>query len=85
MISIKGYSLKDDKKKMIKNPDILRKLEEEFIKTKGSLTFEESLKIYDSMWHEAVSLGILPPKDPLEGIEKDIKLAKILNSCLKNL
>lgn len=70
---------------MIKNPEILRRLEEDFIKNEGSLTFEQSLKIYGSMWHEAESLGIFPPKDPLEGIEKDIKLAKILNSCSKNL
>jgi hypothetical protein len=36
------------------------------------------------MWHEAVSLGVLPSKNPLEGIETNIKLAKVLNSCLKS-
>jgi len=55
---------------MIRNPEKLKQLEEEFIKNEGSLTFEKSLKIYDSMWHEAENLGIF--------------LAKILNSCLKN-
>jgi hypothetical protein len=41
------------------------------------------MKIFDAMWHEGVTLGILPPKEPLEGIDVDIKVAKILNSCLK--
>jgi len=35
------------------------------------------------MWNEGVMLGVLPPKNPLEGIEVDIKVAKVLNSCLK--
>jgi hypothetical protein len=35
------------------------------------------------MWKEAVALGAFPPKDPLEGIEVDINIAKILNSCSK--
>jgi len=26
------------------------------------------------MWKEGVSLGVLPPKDPLEGIDVDIKI-----------
>jgi hypothetical protein len=35
------------------------------------------------MWKEGVRLGVLPPKDELEGIEVDIKVAAVLNSCLK--
>ncbi len=34
------------------------------------------------MWQEAVDLGVLPLKDPLEGIEVDIRIAKILNQGL---
>ncbi|MCD6121258.1 MAG: hypothetical protein J7K04_05425 [Spirochaetales bacterium] len=70
---------------MIKNPAAIKKLEDEFIKKEGKIPFEKSLEIYEAMWREAVSLGIFPPKNPLEGIEKDIKLAKILNSCSKSL
>ena len=29
-------------------------------------------------------MGVLPPKAPLEGIETDIKIAGVLNSCLKS-
>jgi hypothetical protein len=35
------------------------------------------------MWNEGIALGILPLSDPMEGIEVDIRLARILN-CLKN-
>ncbi len=34
------------------------------------------------MWELGMSLGVLPPNDPLEGIEVDIRVAEILN-CLK--
>jgi len=36
------------------------------------------------MWQEAVQLGALPLKDPMEGIEADIALARVLNSCSKS-
>jgi hypothetical protein len=68
-------------KKMIKNPDIFENFEKERIK-KEKLTFEEALKLFEAMWEEGVGLGVLPLKDPLEGIEVDIKIARILN-CLK--
>ncbi len=47
------------------------------------ISFEKTLKIMDSLWREGVKLGVLPPKDILEGIEVDIKIASILNSCSK--
>jgi len=65
---------------MIKNPDILKELERKII-TERKSSFLESLKIFEAMWQEGVNLGVLPPKDPLEGIDVDIKIAKIL--CLK--
>ncbi|HHT9106568.1 MAG TPA: hypothetical protein ACFYD7_11970 [Candidatus Wujingus californicus] len=69
---------------MIKTPDLLKKLEDEFIRNEGRLNYRQSLKLFTDMWNEGVRLGILPPKDPLEGLEVDIKIAKVLNSCLKN-
>ncbi len=68
---------------MIKNPDVLKKFEDNFLESEGRLSHEQSLKIFAAMWREAVNLGVLPPKDPLEGIEVDIRVAKVLNSCLK--
>ena len=68
---------------MIKNTGQLRKFEDDFIRNKGNLSYSQALKIFESMWYEGVKLGVLPPKDPLEGINVDINIAKVLNSCLK--
>ena len=68
---------------MIKNIKILEDFKNREIK-KSKFSYNEALKIYEGLWNEAIALGILPDKDPLEGIEIDIKIAKILNSCLKN-
>jgi len=69
---------------LIKNPSFLKKLEDDFSRDEGKLSFKQSLKLFTSMWNEAVELGVLPSGDPLEGIDVDIKIAKALNSCLKS-
>ncbi len=68
---------------MIKNPKVFKKFEDSFLRDEGKLPYNQSLKIFESLWNEGVKLGVLPPKDPLEGIDVDIKIAKVLNSCLK--
>jgi hypothetical protein len=68
---------------LIKNPDILERFEREVIR-KEKLSFGRALAIFEAMWKEGVNLGVLPPKDPLEGIEVDIKIARILNTCSKS-
>ena len=68
---------------MIKNAEVLKNLEDDFIKGPGKLSYEQSLKLFTDMWQEGQSLGILPQQNPLEGIEVDIRIAKVLNSCLK--
>jgi hypothetical protein len=67
---------------MIKNVHRIEDLEKEFI-SKDKLSYKQSLRIFESLWQEGLNLGILPPKDPLEGIEVDLRIANILNSCLK--
>jgi len=66
---------------LIKNPRILNNLERKVIKEE-KLSFSEALAIFEAMWKEGMTLGVIPPKDPLEGIETDIRIARILN-CLK--
>lgn len=66
---------------MIRNPRILDNLERKVIKEE-KLSFSEALAIFEAMWKEGMTLGVIPPKDPLEGIETDIRIARILN-CLK--
>jgi len=68
---------------MIKNAKTLKEMEDAILKKEGRLPFSYSMRVFESLWHEGVKLGVLPPRDPLEGIELDIKIAKILNSCLK--
>ncbi len=68
---------------MIKNPEILKKFEDGLIRDEEKLSFKQAMNLVTSMWEEGVKLGVLPPKEPLEGIDIDIKIAKILNSCLK--
>ncbi|MBW1701667.1 MAG: hypothetical protein JRJ69_05100 [Deltaproteobacteria bacterium] len=69
---------------MIKNPGLLKKFEDGFIRDEGRLPFEQAIKLFTDMWIEGLSLGVLPPEEPLEGIDVDIKIAKVLNSCLKS-
>jgi len=64
---------------MIKNPKTLEKFEKKNIK-ETNLTFKEKLNIYENLWTEALLMKVLPSKNPLEGIEIDIKVARILNS-----
>ena len=68
---------------MIKHPEVFKKFEDDFIRDDGKLSFASAIKLFTYMWNEASNLGVFPPKNPLEGIEVDIKIAKTLNSCLK--
>jgi len=64
---------------MVKNTKVLDKFEREEIK-KEKNDYLKSLRIFEALWNEGVSLRILPLKNPLEDIETDIKIARILNS-----
>lgn len=68
---------------MIKNHRVLKKFEDNFIRDEGRFNYRQAIKLLENMWIEGVNLGVLPPKEPLEGIEVDIKVAEILHSCLK--
>jgi hypothetical protein len=67
---------------MITNPEILRKFEDDLIRNETKFSHDHSLNLLTSMWEEGVALGVLPPDDPLEGIDVDIRIAQVLNSCL---
>lgn len=68
---------------MIKDYKYLKKFEDNLIK-KDKLSYEQKLNIFEAMWEEAMTLGVFPLKNPLEGIEIDIQIARIVNSCSKN-
>ncbi len=63
---------------MIKDTKLLAELEYcELRKEKPD--YPRALRIFEAMWKKAMLLGVLPLKDPLERIEVDIKIARILN------
>lgn len=68
---------------MVRRPDILKKFEDDFARKEGRIPYARAMKIFSSLWQEGKVLGIFPGKDPLAGIEVDIRVAKVLNSCSK--
>ena len=64
---------------MIKNSKILKEFEKEDLRNQKN-DYRHALEIFEALWKEGVTLGILPLKDPLEDIETDIRIARILNS-----
>ena len=67
---------------MIKNQKVWEEFEKKLI-SEEILNYEEGLRIFESMWNLACELKVLPSENPMEGIEKDIELARILNLCSK--
>jgi len=67
---------------MIRNPESFKKFEDDFHRNEKR-SFDQSMMIFTALWSEAVRLGVLPTEDPLEGIEVDIRIAKVLHSCSK--
>lgn len=63
---------------MIRNNEF-QKFEMEFVK-REKVDIVRNFHIMDALYNEAVTLGILPLKNPLEGIEVDLKVAKVINS-----
>ncbi|MGZ8896322.1 MAG: hypothetical protein ACXW3H_08960 [Candidatus Aminicenantales bacterium] len=68
---------------MIKNSKKLQAFEADRIRAE-KVDVERNLRILDALYEEAVMLGALPPKDPLEGIETKIRIAKAVNSVQKS-
>jgi hypothetical protein len=63
---------------MIKRPDLLDRFEKELAE-KTRPDYFKNLRLFEAMYEEAKHFGVLPPKDPLEGIEVDIRVAKAVN------
>lgn len=63
---------------MIRNSKILHEFEKELIK-KDKADVMKNFHIVDSMYDEAVALGVIPMKNPLDGLEVDLKIAKVVN------
>jgi len=64
---------------MIKNNKLLEQFERD-LKKREKADYHQNLKIFEGMYKAAVYLKAIPAKDPLEGIQVDIKIARVINS-----
>jgi len=63
---------------MIKMNSLMEAFEKEQAR-KSKPDFFKNLRIFEALFEEAKQLGVFPLKDPLEGIDVDIRLAQVLN------
>lgn len=67
---------------MIKNVQKLQAFEAARTRAE-KVDVEQNLRILDALYEEAVMLGAIPPKDPLEGIEHKVRFALAINGIKK--
>lgn len=63
---------------MIKNPALVAEFEKSQAQAEPP-DFFRNLAIVEALYREACLLGAFPLKDSLEGIDTDVRLAKVLN------
>lgn len=63
---------------MIRNERLFREWEDRWL-AGDKLSLERKFRLLDGMYDEARALGIFPAKDPLEGLDFKIKLAREMN------
>ncbi len=63
---------------MVTNAQRFEQWEKNWVKSHTS-HYEDNLRLFEGMYLEARTLGILPLKKPLEDIQRKIDLAKALN------
>ena len=63
---------------MVKNPDILYAFEKALAREETP-DHANNLRVFEALFEEACRLGVFPLKEPLEGIEVDIRVARALN------
>ncbi len=64
---------------MIENIEIWEAFKRDLIRNTPP-DYAKNAAIVEALLEEARLLGVWPPDDPLEGIEVDIRLARIINS-----
>jgi hypothetical protein len=67
---------------MIKNTSRLKEFEDNTIR-RNRPDVRHNLRLIDSLYKEARALSVFPLRDPLSGLEIDIKIAKVINSVPK--
>lgn len=63
---------------MIRNRELWEKWESEY-RRKEAVDFLQNLRLLEGLYEEARCLGVLPLRDPWEGLEVKIRIAKAIN------
>jgi hypothetical protein len=63
---------------MIINRAEVEKFEKERIRTE-KVDLRKNIAIFNALYDEAVALGVFPAKDPLEGLDVVLKIARVVN------
>ena len=79
MIPIVPKAIYRVKSKDLRKRRALLKFELDFLREE-KVDIVRNFHIVEALYKEAVTLGIIPLKNPLDGIEVDIKIAKVVNS-----
>ena len=64
---------------MIKNSVLFAAFEKRFLR-EDKIDLAAKFRLIDGLYHQARAFGVFPPKSPLDGIEVDIRVAKLVNS-----
>lgn len=67
------------KRKDVRKRRELLKFENDFLREE-KVDPVRNFQIVEALYKEAVTLGIIPLKNPLDGIQVDLKIAKVVNS-----
>ena len=68
---------------MITDRELLAAFERQYIRSE-KMNHSDALRLFEEMWKEGVLLGVLPMKDPFEGIEVE-NLGSILSTSAASL
>ena len=66
------------KSKDFRKREELQKFEFDFLR-KEKADISRNFRLLEALYKEAVTLGIIPLKNPLDGIEVDLKIARVVN------
>jgi len=67
---------------MISNSKKFRQFEKRYLKNQKT-DISENFRIVEALLAEACALGVFPLKNPLEGLEVDLKIARVVNNVSK--
>jgi hypothetical protein len=67
---------------MIRDVAALRRFEDDLARGEKP-DFARNLRLVDSLYREAAQFGVFPRKDPMDGIEVVLRIAKALNRVRK--